>query len=129
MKRLIPPTLRNWGLKQQLMIIIWGIPSFYESIAINTGMQDALRGKYPDGSLADFFIYHHGDFNNSWLMVLLIDALLSYFVKSKLVRLSVASLVTMAVFLVIESSNLPDVPAAFAGIVLYIAFSPKSETQ
>ena len=128
MKQLVPPILRSWGVKQQLMILIWGIPSLYESIAINTGMQDALRGKYPDGSLADFFIYHYGDFNNSWLMVLLIDALLSYFVKSKLVRLSIASLVTMAVFLVIEASDLPDVPAAFAGVVLYIAFSPKGET-
>ena len=125
MKRLLPPTLRNWDTWQYVLVLVWGIYSLIESFIYFNGIQDTLRGKCPDGSVQDFLIYHHGNFNNSVFVVGILDALLSYIVKNKVLRLSAASFITATVFFVIESNDLPDYPAALVGILVYILLSPK----
>ena len=125
MKRLLPPILRNWDIKQSILVLVWGIYSLIESFIYFNDIQDTLRGKFPDGSVQDFLIYHHGNFNNSVFVVAILDALLSYIVKNKVLRLSVASFITATIFLVIESNDLPDYPVALAGILVYILLSPK----
>jgi hypothetical protein len=103
--------------RMTIPILIWMIHSLWEPYAVFNLQQPNWKSD-PD-TLKYFLLFHTGDLNNSFGLVVILYWLLRRF-AGRSVSFLISVLTTSVIFTVIEWSDPKDLPFAYLGIALFV---------
>jgi hypothetical protein len=115
-----PPAFCNFTAGQEFTAAVWILYSKFESETYFSGSRDKTL---QPGSIEYVLYFNVGNLNNVYFCGVVIDALLSYFVKSKVIRASVVLVLALTVSWIIEQNDPADMIGSVLGFLLYALYN------